>query len=104
MKSALAKKATVMLVVAPTIADGAEKTLSYLFKDWAKKFDGLCIKAYSTGVYFLDADDERWGVKQWAAFVPPEQIHLGFNELIKYNGKASSSGKKYDIPTGVTNG
>lgn len=93
-----------MLVVAPTIADGAEKTLSYLFKDWAKKFDGLCIKAYSTGVYFLDADDERWGVKQWAAFVPPEQIHLGFNELIKYNGKASSSGKKYDIPTGVTNG
>jgi len=104
LKSTLGTKATVMLVVAPTIVDGAGKTLDFLFSDWKDMFDGLCIKAYSTGTYFLDADDERWGVKQWAAFVPPAQIHLGFDETVKYTGKASSQGKQYDIPTGVTNG
>jgi len=66
LHTALAKKALVMLTPAPTIADGPGKTLDFLFKDFAKKFDGVNLKLYSTTGYYLDADDARWGIDQWA--------------------------------------
>jgi len=104
LKKGLGTKATIMLTMAPTVEDGPAGPLAFLFKDFKSTFAGINIATYSTGTYYLDADDGRWGIMQWAAFVPIDKIHVGFSEVVRYSGKMSSQGKKYDIPAGTSNG
>ncbi|MGB7978292.1 MAG: glycoside hydrolase family 18 protein [Chlamydiales bacterium] len=68
-------------------------------------FDGVNLMLYSTSQYYIDADNDTWGLKQWIAAVGnPQKIHVGFYDSIPYENPSASAGEPYPIPEGLSRG
>lgn len=95
---------SIVITVAGSINDGPNGTLKPLFDQYQEFFDGCNLMLYSNSQYYIDADNETWGLKQWCEYVPHEQIHIGFYDAIDYTNPQSSAGTQYAIPSGLSNG
>lgn len=107
---------TSVITVEGSIQSGPEGTLASLFKDYPTKFDGTNLMLYSTSQYYLDAENETWGISEWietlvdlsngekSASEILSGLQIGFYDSIDYSSPDASAGQKYSVPSGLTNG
>jgi hypothetical protein len=95
--SAQGKQST--LTLAGDINAGPEGPLQGIFDDFDIYFDRVNLMLYSTDQYYIDANNETWGISQWLSCVNnnPSKISIGFYDSIAYEDPAASAGKKYNV-------
>jgi len=90
------------------IQDWPKGILKSLFYDdegnriFSDMFDGVNLMLYSSTQYYLDADNQTWGIEQWIDVVGKEnagKIRIGFEDGIDYSNPSSSAGGHYNIDT-----
>jgi hypothetical protein len=107
---------SVEITVEGSLQNGPDGTLAPIFNHFTDKFDGVNMMLYSQSQYYLDADNETWGIVNWVKSIvdtsdgkaTAEQVmkglHIGFYDSIDYTNPTSSAGTAYKIPSGLTNG
>lgn len=70
-----------------------------LFNPFDSYFDGVSLMLYSTDQYYIDADNETWGLRTWESAVgnDPSKLSIGFFDKIAYEDPSSSAGKTYEV-------
>src|SRR6185295_11059391 len=65
-------------------------------------FDGLNLMMYNAMTqYYIDADDETWGIKQWIDLLGKDKadtIHIGFDDAIPYASKEAHASSREAVP------
>jgi len=80
---------------------------------FADMFDGANLMLYN-GQYYIDTQNPSWGIELWMEDLAnqigcqvaetAQYVHIGYNDTLDYTNPATSAGKQYDIPAGLSSG
>jgi hypothetical protein len=101
------KTATITLV--GSLTEGPAGNLKTIFQSFDTYFDQVSLMLYSDSVYYLDADNASWGIKQWLSYLSndPSKLCIGFFDSIPYEDARASATQPCpysDVISGATRG
>lgn len=108
LQKALSAKSRIVILTIEGATSWATNTLKALFYDDAGNpifkdlFNGLNLMLYSQTQYYINADNDTWGIEQWLEIIGKENasmIHIGFEDNVPYENPNASAGEHYHITT-----
>lgn len=98
------------LTIEGAVTDWPQNLLKSLFYDannnliFFNLFDDLNLMLYSESQYYIDANNDTWGIEQWLDLIGKQnsaKLHIGFEDNVNYASASASAGETYTLDTTV---